>query len=135
VVLYLVSVVAVACLVVAALVIVRDYQSRDQVPNGDAKYDLTGWQVGSDAGRTSLNRLHIEDGPAGHDTAALIDRNGEGFGDWSRALVAIDRPAEALTVGRTYTLGCSWPTATMSTAPLSRAPTTVFPSGVGTRSC
>jgi beta-glucanase (GH16 family) len=104
VVLYLVSVVAVACLVVAALVIVRDYQSRDQVPNGDAKYDLTGWQVGSDAGRTSLNRLHIEDGPAGHDTAALIDRNGEGFGDWSRALVAIDRPAEALTVGRTYTL-------------------------------
>ena len=89
---------------IAAAVVATDVHGTNHVTNGDAKYDLEGWKADSDAGRTSLNRMHIHDGPRGHDTAALIDRNGQDFGKWSRVLVAIDEPEQFFTVGNTYTL-------------------------------
>lgn len=102
----LVAPVAAVCLVVAAVWETttsphRASPAREAVVNGSAASDLSDWRASSDAGRMTLARVPIRDGPYGDTTAIEVRRHGGG-GKWAMALAELRDPTRFFEVGRTY---------------------------------
>ncbi len=104
--LVIVAAAAVAGLVIAAMWPAttsppRATTAKQEVVNGSAASELSGWRASSDAGHMALARVPIGDGPYGDTTVVEVRRDG-GTGEWAMALAELRDPKDFFQVGRTY---------------------------------
>jgi hypothetical protein len=86
---------------VAGLLVLRLPSSGEGVLNGSAAVDVSGWRATSDAGRVTLTRVRIADGPSGVGTAVDI-RRPAGRGRWAMVLADLRTPETFFQEGHTY---------------------------------
>ena len=86
---------------VAGLLVLRLPSGGEGVLNGSAAVDLSGWRAASDAGRVTLTRVRLVDGPSGASSAVDI-RRAAGRGEWAIVLADIRTPQTFFQEGHTY---------------------------------
>jgi hypothetical protein len=85
----------------AGLLVLRLPSAGEGVLNGSAAVDVSGWRADSNAGRVTLTRVRIADGPSGVSTAVDI-RRAAGRGRWAMVLADLRTPESFFQEGHTY---------------------------------
>ena len=85
----------------AGLLVLRLPSAGEGVLNGSAAEDISGWKAASDAGRMTLTRVRIADGPSGVSTALDI-RRPAGRGRWAMVLADLRTPQRFFQERHTY---------------------------------